>query len=292
MSVKNQLENDVYTDREGYIKYRDSDYENEMWKDIETVPEYEISNLGRVRNKKSKYILKTLRDKDGYLRLLLRTKGTKNINTIIIHRWVAKLFLEERIEDELIVNHINEIKQDNRSVNLEWATQSENTNHGTRNKRVSKALSEPIILASEEGVKFLFDSCSSLERVTGGKFTRKGSSQAKNRKGIHRGFKVLKYDGKNFDYDCSENDTNNELENSIKCLLSMADTRAMRPNAKPPSNEETRKPVMRINNATGEEIRYNSLLEAVEDGFTQSNIIAVIKGKRKSHKGCKWYYIH
>lgn len=288
--MENNINSDRHFDKQGYIKYDYNDYNEEIWKKITITPEYEMSNLGRVRNRKSKYILKPLKDKDGYLRLLLRNKNDNNISTIIIHQWVAKLFLREGIKESLIVNHINEIKQDNRSENLEWVTHSENTNHGTRNKRVSESLSKPIILESKEGIRFYFDSCSSLEKVTDGKLTRKGSSSAKNRKGVHRGFKVLDYDGDKFDYDCGERNNNNELDKNIEYLTSIMDTKAIRPNAKFHLNGDNRKPIIGIDKVTGEEISYSSILEAEEYGFTRSNIIAVIQGKRKSHKGYMWKY--
>lgn len=281
---------DYRADNKGYMQYEDIDYKSEIWKKIEVTPEYEISNLGRVRNKNTKYILRPLKDKDGYLRLLLRNKGYNKVNTIIIHQWVARCFLKKKAKKELVVNHINEIKQDNRFNNLEWVTQSENTNHGTRNEKASEALSEPILLVSRTGERFYFDSCSSLERVTDGIFTRKGSSSAKNRKGVHRGFQVLKYDGGGYDYTCSEEVSSHDLYKNIEHLLSMADSSAMRPNAKVYSSKDPRKPIIGTNIITGKNIKYNSTAEAVDAGFGRSNIIAVIKGKRNSHKGYKWHY--
>lgn len=279
-------------DSKGYIKYEARYYEDETWREIWIAPRYEISNLGRIRNKNSEYILKPMRDKDGYLRVLLRNKGSNDVNTVIIHQWVARCFLEERDEEGLVVNHINEVKQDNRSSNIEWATQSENTNHGTRNKKVSKALSEPIVTVSKAGDRFYFDSCSSLERVTGGEFTRKGASTAKNRKGVHRGYKIMEYGGRGYDYNCSEYEYNSDLSKNIEYLLSMMDTKAMRPDAKFIVEKDTRRAVVGVDIATGEEIRYVSISEAVEDGFDRSNIIAVIKGKRGSHKGYRWKYAY
>lgn len=277
-------------DSKGYIKYEDSDYESEVWKEIEIVPEYEISNLGRVRNRSTQYILRPIGDKDGYLRLLLRNKGSKGTNTVIIHQFVAEYFLGEKDNEELVVNHINEIKQDNKNENLEWVTVQENTNHGTRNKKVSKALSEPIILVSKAGDRFYFDSCTSLERVTNGKFTRKGSSSAKNRGGVHRGYKVVENDGDEYDYNCSEDEANLDLDENIECLLSMMDVKAMRPDGKFHTKEDMRKSVVKVDNVTGEKTKYSSIAEAMKDGYERSNIIAVIKGRRRSHKNCKWYY--
>lgn len=60
--------------------------------------------------------------KDGYRHVII---NGKNIN---VHRIIAELFVQNP-NDYNIVNHINGIKTDNRAVNLEWCTASDNVKH-------------------------------------------------------------------------------------------------------------------------------------------------------------------
>jgi hypothetical protein len=66
-----------------------------------------------------------------------------------VNRLVALTFIDNK-DNCLQVNHINEIKTDNRLSNLEWTTAKENSNHGTRNKRIglslrNSSLSKPVV---------------------------------------------------------------------------------------------------------------------------------------------------
>jgi hypothetical protein len=82
---------------------------------------YEVSDLGRVKNIKTGRIMKPKLEKNGYTRATLHNKGEKKC---YIHRLVLQTFLP--IEDKMDCDHRNHIKNDNRLVNLRWATNSEN----------------------------------------------------------------------------------------------------------------------------------------------------------------------
>lgn len=114
----------------------------EIWKpanDFEGF--YEVSNLGNVRslNYHNRGIIKNLVpvvDKYGYKKVCL-CKGGKQYNRAV-HRMVAAAFLENP-HDLPQVNHINELKTDNRVENLEWCTAKQNVNHGSRNIRMAQS---------------------------------------------------------------------------------------------------------------------------------------------------------
>lgn len=114
---------------------------------------YEVSNWGRVKGLKYGRILKPCKDQDGYLSVQLCKEG--KIKRLRVHRLVAMAFIPN--PDNLpCVNHINEIKTDNRVENLEWVTNKENSNHGTRNKRISSSmtngkLSKPVLQYTTDG---------------------------------------------------------------------------------------------------------------------------------------------
>lgn len=125
----------------------------EIWKDIRGWEGlYQVSNLGRIRtlpkihNSIHPYvtkekILKFFPNKDGYW-LVDLVKDRKKTR-FQVHRLVALTFVPNP-QNKPEVNHINEIKTDNRIENLEWATRTENNNHGTRNKRSGDANSKSV----------------------------------------------------------------------------------------------------------------------------------------------------
>ena len=96
--------------------------ENEIWKTIEGCEDYQISNLGKVKNIKTNKFLNSYLDNQGYEKISLCVNNkTKNFKK---HRLIAIYFIPNP-ENKLTVNHINKIKNDNRIENLEWATMSE-----------------------------------------------------------------------------------------------------------------------------------------------------------------------
>lgn len=115
----------------------------EIWKDIKDYEGiYQVSNLGRVKRVETDRVLKGCKNRAGYLRV--RLSKNKIVFNKRIHRLVAESFISNS-ENKSQVNHIDEDKTNNKVSNLEWVTNRENANHGTRNERVSKSLSIPII---------------------------------------------------------------------------------------------------------------------------------------------------
>ena len=74
-----------------------------------------------------------------------------------IHRlvWIA---VNGTIPKGLEVNHIDEDKNNNSIYNLNLMTPSQNTNWGTRNERVRKKLSKPMLLVKDGEVEKFFPS--------------------------------------------------------------------------------------------------------------------------------------
>ena len=98
----------------------------EIWKDLSRCNKYECSNLGRIRDKKTKNILKGSVDNHGYVRYDLCSEGKRFV--ISGHRAVAETFIP-LIRDKKYVNHIDGDKTNNIITNLEWCTAKENTIH-------------------------------------------------------------------------------------------------------------------------------------------------------------------
>ena len=99
------------------------------WMTINDYPNYEVNNLGEVRNKKTNKTLKPGINTNGYEIVVLANKETRK--TEKVHRLVAKTFYDVTDNTE-IVNHIDGNKRNNNIRNLEWCTYSENNTHAYR----------------------------------------------------------------------------------------------------------------------------------------------------------------
>lgn len=98
----------------------------EQWKTVITHPNYEVSDLGRVRNKTTNEFKAMKPGKDGYIQLHLFKEGKSK--TFMVHRLVATHFIDNP-ENKEYVNHKDSTRYNNFVENLEWCTQSENMLH-------------------------------------------------------------------------------------------------------------------------------------------------------------------
>jgi len=115
----------------------------EVWKDVLGWEEfYEVSNMGRVRSKDrvcpSRWGSPTIRrgrvrklseGGSGYLIVHL-SDGDRRCHPLV-HRLVAQAFCPQRIDSEC-VNHKDGDKHNNKSENLEWVTNSQNSRHAVQ----------------------------------------------------------------------------------------------------------------------------------------------------------------
>ena len=111
----------------------------EIWKQyLDT--QYEVSNLGNVRNKKTKAVLSQEDTGNGYLCVGLQIdKGVYKKTRV--HRMVAMAFLEfQRTEERNEVDHINGNKSDNSVDNLRWCTHKENMNNPVTRRKIRRGV--------------------------------------------------------------------------------------------------------------------------------------------------------
>lgn len=104
----------------------------EIWKNIEEATNYEVSNLGNVRNTKSGQILNPGVSGNGYKQVSLKMKNNNKFMKRYVHRLVATYFLPNP-DNKREVNHRNLDRTDNRVENLEWITSSDNQKHKYEN---------------------------------------------------------------------------------------------------------------------------------------------------------------
>lgn len=113
--------------------------EGEQWKTLFFDANYEVSNLGRLRNKITKVITKGTITKNGYVVVSVNNQNYR------LHRLVLQTWCPNEDYEELTVDHINGNRSDNRLENLRWATREENTvymmmHRGELNKEITRLL--------------------------------------------------------------------------------------------------------------------------------------------------------
>ena len=102
-------------------EFTDTELANERWRDVEGYDGmYQVSDLGRVRSRKSGEwkVLRPKKNNSGYLQVGLFKD--ENNQQPLVHRLVAQAFIPNDDETKTIINHRNSIRDCNRVDNLEW----------------------------------------------------------------------------------------------------------------------------------------------------------------------------
>ena len=103
----------------------------EVWADLAYFPNHQVSSKGRVRNRRTGYVLKPFADRYGYLRLSIG-----NTDNVYVHRLVCETFHGSPPDSTYQVNHIDCDRQNNDANNLEWCTGSYNIKWGVEHGNV------------------------------------------------------------------------------------------------------------------------------------------------------------
>lgn len=167
-------------------------YPTELWKTIEEFPNYEVSNIARVRNKKRGSIRVPSVGKRGYPTLSFKRDGKLFQRTL--HRVFATAWIPNP-ENKREINHKNGDKCDCSFHNLEWVTHSENMRHarmtGLHNSDGDKAVWQ----LKDGKIVAVYKSCSEAARITG--FHRgnisscaRGNTKLKTYKGYEWKYKI------------------------------------------------------------------------------------------------------
>lgn len=180
----------------------------EIFKDIKGYEGlYQVSNWGRVKSLNYLHtgkaeLMNPVQDTDGYLTVQLWKNGKPK--TCKVHRLVAQTFIPNP-ENKPQVNHIDEDKTNNfvflnedgsvdkEKSNLEWKSHKDNCNHGTRNERISKKMTNgklsKLVLQFTLNGEFIREWHSTMECERNGFNSGHVSSCCNGKQKTHKGYK-------------------------------------------------------------------------------------------------------
>lgn len=140
----------------------------EIWKPTYLTENYEVSNLGNIRNSKTKKLLKLTTTTTGkYIQVGIYVGSKKN--SVRVHKLVMRAFKQDSYFEGAIINHIDCNKQNNKKENLEWCTQTHNRKHASEHGLILKGNRHKNAILKEHQIPVIRNLNKILDQTTIGK---------------------------------------------------------------------------------------------------------------------------
>ena len=107
---------------------------NEEWRSVDGFINYQVSNIGRVRNANTGLILKPRDNGNGYFQVYLYREG-RGFNRPV-HKLVANEFIVDP-DNKKCVDHISGDRTENKVTNSRFATHSDNSRNKSKKQNTS-----------------------------------------------------------------------------------------------------------------------------------------------------------
>ena len=135
---------------------------------------YEVSDLGRVRNRETGHVLRGS-SVGNYKQVLLRSPNCKKY--VYVQRLVAKAFFDAPDSPDMQVHHKNHNPSDNRAVNLQWCSGPENAqlkrpavSTDNRSRPVIQKTMDGVVVARHSRITKIGYDPSAIVKVCKGKY--------------------------------------------------------------------------------------------------------------------------
>lgn len=228
---------------------------------VEKHPEFDIyvSDTGNIYDMDMKEY-KNWKDNKGYINVKFSDRPYS------VHRLVAQTWIENP-ENKKEVNHINGIRDDNRKINLEWCTHTENIRKAYTETNTVNVHSTAIIQYTLQG-----------EKIREWDKIKDAAEEVNiNRSTISRALRGINKSAGGYIWKYKE-----EIENKVEIKTNRINT----------ENKDKRAgtPIIQIL-PDGTEVKWANVSKAAKHiGVSHSSILTVLKGKGKTCKGSSWKY--
>ena len=161
----------------------------EEWREVDIDPTVKVSSWGRV--KRHGKLTNLAKDKDGYQRITLKGKSYR------LHRIILNAF-EPCPGDEYVIDHINNIHDDNRISNLRWVTIQQNSKFAGEMGLQSRIFNNnQIVICIEEktGIGYMFNTVAEVSRYFNKLNASEISAYLVGKRKSLKGYKVIRVNG-------------------------------------------------------------------------------------------------